>query len=90
VSCGDHTFKDSDEIDPGTQWAAAGAQELWEALIWEYQKTGHKKNIPIHQYIAETLSVDDASFKCDDDSNNNACSGYGPAGKPCVSLNRLN
>ncbi|KAF4626441.1 hypothetical protein G7Y89_g11715 [Cudoniella acicularis] len=43
VSCGDHTFTDSDEIDP----------------------------------------VDDSSFKCDDDSANNACTGYGPADNKC-------
>src|SRR4051812_42927110 len=84
VQCTDPTFKESQDNDPGTQWKAAGAEDLLEAAIQSYRQDARGNYNSLTAYLAELFGTDDSTFDCSDDRSNNECTGWGPANHDCV------
>ncbi|KAI9639927.1 hypothetical protein NHQ30_011703, partial [Ciborinia camelliae] len=59
------------------------AQDLLEAIVWDYRMNSHDHYSSLSQFVAEFPGTDDSSFNCSDDRSSNQCFGYGLANHAC-------
>lgn len=69
------------DSDPKTQWTTSGADQLWEALVYEFQQNTHKKYSSLSHYVAEALGDTASNFDCaigalDSNDGKNDCLTY--------------
>ncbi|KAJ5766037.1 uncharacterized protein N7511_003653 [Penicillium nucicola] len=78
VSCSEPWVNDANAT-PETQWKDSHAQDLWDALVYDYATTNnHKKYPSFSHYVAEMLGQDGGTWDCAKSSQDgtNGCIKY--------------